>query len=181
MNHLEELVGEWYEFNGYFVRRNVLVGKRPGGGFEGELDVVAFHPKSRHLVHIEPSLDGDSWNRREERFRKKFALGREHIPKFFSGMNLPNEITQIALFVFASKSNVTTIGGGQVALASELYFEIVNGLKGKRIASQAVPEQFPLLRTIQYCCEYESVLFPRSSTQVRTEEMTRFVPESNGP
>jgi hypothetical protein len=26
-NHLEDLVAEWYEFRGYFVRRNVQVGK----------------------------------------------------------------------------------------------------------------------------------------------------------
>ena len=26
MNFLEELVAEWYEYQGYFVRRNVLVG-----------------------------------------------------------------------------------------------------------------------------------------------------------
>ena len=92
---------------------------------------------------------------------------------------MPEEITQIALFVFASKANVITIGGGQVALASELYFEIVNGLRGKRVSNQAVPEQFPLLRTIQYCCEYESILFPQSSDQVSIEVMTRFVQESN--
>ena len=26
-NYLEQLVAEWYEYQGYFVRRNVLVGK----------------------------------------------------------------------------------------------------------------------------------------------------------
>ena len=46
-NFLEELTAEWYEFNGYFVRRNVNVGKRPEGGYECELDVVAFHPMKR--------------------------------------------------------------------------------------------------------------------------------------
>src|SRR5690349_2182454 len=43
-NFLEQLVAEWYEFQGYFVRRNVRVGPRAGGGHAGELDVVAFHP-----------------------------------------------------------------------------------------------------------------------------------------
>ena len=28
MNHLEQLTAEWYEFRGYFVRRNVQVGRR---------------------------------------------------------------------------------------------------------------------------------------------------------
>ena len=46
MNHLEQLVGEWYEYNGYFVRRNVRVEKRLKGGFEGELDVLLFTQKA---------------------------------------------------------------------------------------------------------------------------------------
>ncbi len=36
-NFLEQLVAEWYEHQGYFVRRNVQVGKRTKGGYEGEL------------------------------------------------------------------------------------------------------------------------------------------------
>jgi hypothetical protein len=34
------------------VRRNVQVGKRPKGGYECELDIVAFHPEQRALVHL---------------------------------------------------------------------------------------------------------------------------------
>jgi hypothetical protein len=30
------------------------------GGYECELDVVAFDPKEKHLVHIEPSMVGGS-------------------------------------------------------------------------------------------------------------------------
>ena len=29
VNFLEQMVAEWYEFRGYFVRRNVRVGPRP--------------------------------------------------------------------------------------------------------------------------------------------------------
>ncbi|MCE5254186.1 MAG: hypothetical protein LLG45_08295 [Actinomycetia bacterium] len=66
-NHLESLVAERYEFNGYFVCRNVRVGRRPKGGYECELDVVAFNPEKGALVHIEPSLDADNWQERERR------------------------------------------------------------------------------------------------------------------
>lgn len=51
----EDLLAEWYEYRGFFVRRNVLVGKRPNGGYECELDVVAFHLTQKRLVHLEPS------------------------------------------------------------------------------------------------------------------------------
>ena len=41
-NYLEQMIAVWYEYRGFFVRRNVLVGKRPKGGYECELDVVAY-------------------------------------------------------------------------------------------------------------------------------------------
>ena len=83
VNFLEQLAAEWYEFNGYFVRRNVLVGRRERGGYECELDVVAFNPKERRLIQVEPSMDAHSWKKRESRFQKKFAAGRKHIPTLF--------------------------------------------------------------------------------------------------
>lgn len=157
MNHLEELVGEWLEYNGYFVRRNVLVGKRPNGGYECELDVVAFHPLQRRLVHVEPSLDAHAWEKREARFAKKFAAGKRHIPGMFEGLGLPTTIDQIALLVFASTTNRTTLGGGRVVHVSSLYREILTGIRDRRVESQAVPEQFPLIRTIQQCQQYGDV------------------------
>jgi hypothetical protein len=44
-NYLEQLLAEWYEFQGYFIRQNVYVGIANGRrGYECELDIVAFHP-----------------------------------------------------------------------------------------------------------------------------------------
>jgi Holliday junction resolvase-like predicted endonuclease len=60
-NFLEEIVAEWLEYKGYIVKRNERVGRRAAGGHEGELDVVGFNPKTKHLVHIETSTDADSW------------------------------------------------------------------------------------------------------------------------
>lgn len=159
MNFLEQLVSEWYEYEGYFVRRNVHVGKRPNGGWEGELDVVAFHPKQKLLVHIEPSMDSDSWTRREARFKKKFEAGRRYIPDLFEGIETPDRIEQIALFGLGSKANNPTLAGGKVMLIDELLQIITNKLKTKRVEKEAVPEQFPLLRTIQFMCQHGSKLF----------------------
>ena len=154
MNHLEQLVAEWYEFRGYFVRRNVQVGKRLKGGYECELDVFAFHPQEQRLVHIEPSMDAHTWAKREARFTKKFEAGRKYIPTLFSGIILPSEIEHIALLGFASNTTVKTLGAGRIMTTSELFREIVDGLSGRRIAKAAVPEQYPLLRTIQFACEH---------------------------
>jgi hypothetical protein len=34
MNHLEQLVYEYYDWKGYLVKNNILVGKRKEGGYE---------------------------------------------------------------------------------------------------------------------------------------------------
>ncbi len=155
VNHLEQLVCEWYELDGYFLRRNVLVGKRPNGGYECELDVVAFHPAKKRVVQIEPSGDADSWATRESRFEKKFAAGRRHIPSLFPGLDLPDTIEQIALLTLASKRTRDTIGGGKIVLVSEFVREIREALRARRFVSNAIGENMPLLRMIQMMNEYE--------------------------
>lgn len=158
-NFLEQLVTEWYEYRGYFVRRNVRVGQQQRGGFEAELDLVAFHPRTRHLVHVEPSMDAESWEKRERRFRKKFEAGRKHIPGLFPGLDLPQEIEQLAILAFASKANHPTLGGGRVLLVSDLMREIIEHLSDKKLASDAVPEHHALLRTLQFVIEYRRKVF----------------------
>jgi len=157
-NYLEQLVAEWYEYQGYFVRRNVSVGKRPRGGYECELDVVAFHPSDGHLVHIEPSMDTDSWETRERRYRKKFRAGRKHIRKLFDGFEVPEEIDQIALFVYASKKNRTQLGGGELRLMSEMMAEIMHVLRQKPLDTEAIPENFPILRSFQFVAYYRKAI-----------------------
>jgi hypothetical protein len=149
-NHLEDLVAEWYEWNGYFIRRNVQVGKRPKGGYECELDVVAFHPKHKRLVQIEPSLDGDSWAKRQERYTKKFDAGRRHIPNLFGGLDLPTDIEQIAIFLFAGKSPPPTIGGGKIVPFRTFMNDVLAAVRLRPLTSAMIPEQYGLLRTLQF-------------------------------
>ena len=158
-NFLEQLVAEWYEYRGYFVRRNVAVGKRRVGGYECELDVVAFNPASRHLAHVEPSTAAERWQTRERRFRRKFEAGRKYIPGLFPGFELPPEIDQIAVLAFASKVNHPTLGGAKVLLVSDLMREILEDLSDKKIAENAVPEHHALLRTLQFVVEYRKRVF----------------------
>jgi hypothetical protein len=153
-NHLEELVAEWYQLQGYFVRRNVQVGKRPKGGWECELDVVAFHPGLQKLVHVEPSLDGDRWDIREQRYSKKFEAGRRYIPALFEGLALPSEPEQIALFVYGGGTNRTTVGGGRVVFIMEFMREVLEKIRGRRVGSAAIPEEYLLLRTLQFAAQF---------------------------
>jgi hypothetical protein len=154
INFLEQLVAEWYEFNGYFVRRNVMVGRRPGGGWECELDVVALHPKKKRLVHIETSMDAASWGKRESRFKKKFDAGRRHIHPLFQGLDLPERIDQIAVLRIGSPKGRATIGSGRLQMVGELLDEIRKDLSSRLIAKAAVPEQYVILRALQFAANY---------------------------
>lgn len=150
MNHLEQLVAEWYEWRGFFVRRNVQVGKRLQGGYECELDVVAFCPRTDQLVHLEPSMDTHTWAVREERYQKKFDAGRKYIPTLFGGIALPARIDQVAVLGLASAANRTTLGGGRIQTTAQLLAEITKEIAPRTIQSAAIPEQYPLLRTVQF-------------------------------
>ncbi|WP_160079454.1 hypothetical protein [Pseudomonas sp. 8AS] len=154
MNHLEQLTAEWYEFRGYFVRRNVQVGRRLKGGYECELDVVAFCPNRQHLVHVEPSMDANTWAVREARYAKKFSAGKKYIRDVFKGIELPNHIEQIALLGFASNANVKELAGGKIVTSAQFLQEITSEIGGLKISSSAIPEQYPLLRTIQFAYQH---------------------------
>lgn len=153
-NHLESLVAEWYEFRGYFVRRNVQVGKRPKGGYECELDIVAFHPEQRSLVQLEPSLDSDSWSKREIRYKKKFEAGRKYIPSLFQAIPIPKHIDQIALFVYGGGEDRKHLAGGRVVFVRDFMADVYAGICHRKVNSAAIPEEFPLLRTLQFAAQY---------------------------
>lgn len=151
MNHLEELTTEWLTFNGYFTRTAVKVGKRANGGFSGELDVVGFNAETKHFVHVECSTDAWPWSKREEKFKKKLDSGREFAATLFGGLELPSKLDQVVLHGFAgSLEKHREIGGGRLIHSKELVAEILNSLP-RKLNKAAVPESFPLLRTIQLC------------------------------
>lgn len=151
-NFLESLVAEWYEFTGYFVRRNTRVGKRPKGGYESELDVVAFNPAKNHLVHVEVSSDAGSWTTRELRLMKKFECGRKYIPQLFVGIALP-EIEHIAIFSeVRGNQHPQTIANGKLLPMDEFLRKVREGLPSSY--QQVIHEQFVILRAVQLAKEY---------------------------
>lgn len=143
------------------------VGKRPKGGYECELDIVAFHPGKKHLVQIEPSMDAASWAERERRYKKKFEAGRKYIPELFKGLEIAASIEQIALLVFASEQNRETLAGGKLFVANELLADIFSDLKSRSIYSKTTSEQFPIRRALQFVAQYRKVvcdiLLPKGS------------------
>ncbi len=161
MNHLERLIYQYYEWQGYIVRANTLVGRRANGGYECELDIVAYHPGTEHLVHVEPSLDADSWEKREMRFLKKFQAGQKHVKTTVLPWleNSVHPIEQIAVLISSAK-NYPLIGGGKVVNLDEFIKEIKEKIISRgTMVKNAIPERFDLLRTIQLAlCGYYRVV-----------------------
>ncbi len=161
MNHLERLIYQYYEWQGYVVRSNVHVGKRPQGGYECELDICAYNPNTNHLIHLEPSLDADNWEKRERRFKKKFLAGTKYFKlsvfPWLAESQLP--IEQIAILI-ASPQNHPTVGGGRVVNLDSMVSEIKAKVLATGImAKNAIPERYDLLRTMQLllCGYYRTV------------------------
>ncbi|MBN3561289.1 hypothetical protein [Aliamphritea spongicola] len=150
MSHLENLIAEYYDWKGYLIKRNIKVGKLSHGGWEMELDVIAFDPHSGHLVHLEPSIDAHSWAKREERFSKKFGAAKKYIfSEIFTWLNPCTEIEQVAILISHPKDR-DELAGAKIISIDELVAEIRQKVIGCGIvAKNAIPEKYPLLRTLQ--------------------------------
>lgn len=160
MSHLESLIAEYLDWQGYIVKQNLKVGRLAHGGWAMELDVVAYHPHTRDLVHYEPSIDAHSWETRERRYKKKFAAGRTFIPKnVFSWLPKGTPIRQIAVFISHPKGR-DSLGGGRIISMDELMAEIRAAvIQQGMMSKQAIPENYPLLRILQLShCGYAKVV-----------------------
>lgn len=155
MYFLEQLLAEWYTYQGYFVRTNIKFGKRPSGGYEGEMDVVAFDPKTGTLFHIETSGDADSWRERRLKFQKKFKTAAEYYNSEFN-FKFRN-VRRIAVVGFSeSKSSIDLGNGIELVLIPEIVKQITEEMKKTRPTEKAIPEGYPLLRAIQFAVWYGS-------------------------
>lgn len=154
MNFLEQLVAEWYASQGYFVLTNVKFGKRNAGGWEGEMDVVAFQPADKMLIHLEVSTDADSWEERGKRFRKKFDSAQKHYKSTFP-FEFTDPVRKIAIVGQAkSKKEFRFLENVELWLVSETIARIAREMKEKDPVKNAIPEGYPLLRAIQFAVRW---------------------------
>lgn len=153
MNFLEQLVAEWYEYKGHYVRTNIKFGKRPRGGYEGEIDIAAFEPRERKIVHLEASMDALPWDKREKRFTKKFNDAAKHYNEIFDFDY--ERVEQIVIVGFGKAPNHDRFNGDiKVRRVPDLVEEIIAELKSKNPMQAVVPESYPLLRAMQFAAAY---------------------------
>ena len=152
-NFLEELVAEWYDFKGFFVKTNIPYGIGARGGIKGEIDILAYNPKDKCICHIEVSSDSDSWDNRIEKFKKRF----NHASAFYDKI-LPfnyEQVKKIAILSFGeplSKNRELFEQSTKARLITLTAFfrEIKSTLENIDPNKQAIPESYLLLRTIQF-------------------------------
>jgi len=155
MTFLEQLVAEWYEYEGYFVRSNVRARKRAKGGFDVEIDVLAYDLSNNTLLHVETSGGADSWAERKRRFlTKKFILTRKEYEAII-GCKV-NKIRKIAIVAYArsTKANLNWGQDIEVVLIPDFMKQIAEKLRSQHPMQQVVPEGFPILRAVQTVLAY---------------------------
>ncbi|MGP6239357.1 MULTISPECIES: hypothetical protein [Cuniculiplasmataceae] len=146
-NHLEELAKEYYEYKGYFVRPNVHVGKREDGGYNGEIDLLAYHPAKRELLHVECSMDSGNKSSEEEMAEKKFHMDIDDYKRI-----MPFDFNNIRKIYIIGQ----TKGQNEIKMPRDVEHisvgpfikEVYNDLPAD-IMNEIVPEVYPLLRSIQ--------------------------------
>ncbi|HVA63712.1 MAG TPA: hypothetical protein VNF74_08305 [Terriglobales bacterium] len=151
MTHLEALVHEFLDWQGYLVRANKKVGRLGHGGWEMELDLIGYHPKTRDILHYEPSIDALGWPKREARYRKKIEAARRYIfTEIFPWLaENPPMIRHIAVFI-SHPRNRHQLAGFEIISIDEMMAKIRERvMECGKMSKNAIPEQYPLLRTLQ--------------------------------
>ena len=112
MTFLEQSVAGWFSYKGFFVRTNIKFGRRPAGGYTGEIDVAAFDPKTGNLIHIETSTDADSWAERKRRFNRKFSDAERHYKDIFDFKF--RDVKRLAIVGFSRKLSAQVDFGNRI-------------------------------------------------------------------
>lgn len=155
MNFLEQLAAEWFEYSGYFVRTNVRARKRAKGGWDMELDVLAYDPSTNSLLHVEASGDAESWEERKARFlKKKFVLSKKEYEEIIGAP--VRTVSRIALVGWAKSPKSNLDWGSDIDVLTVPMFleQISDRLRNQSFMSESVPESYPILRTIQMVLNY---------------------------
>ena len=103
-------------------------------------------------MHVRASSDADSWVERKERFNRKFQKAQEYYPDLFQ-------------FDYACVERIAIVGGRIhppgisfegiiIKSVPEFVSEITAVLTERKVAKQAVPEHWSLLRAIQLASAY---------------------------
>ena len=155
MNFLEQLTAEWFTYKGYFVRTNIKLNKRSKGGWDNELDVLAYSAKASELIHIESTWDANTCAARKERFLKKKFVYSHAQYEGLVGAKI-SHLRKLALVGLGRSANSSLNWGDsiEVVLIPHFIAEISKELAAKDPLKDIVPEGYPRLRAMQFALRY---------------------------
>ena len=159
MNFLEQLAAEWFDYQGYFIRTNIKFGKLKKGGYQGEIDLIAYHPENNQLIHVETSTGGESFEKRKKIFLRKFDDASKHYEDILPFViDKKIEIKRRAIVGFAKKTRIPVDWPKDLKIkfisVPAFISKICKELTKKNPSREIVPESYPLLRTIQLTVHY---------------------------
>ena len=157
VNFREQLIAEWYELRGYFVRTNEKWPDGHGRRRSEDMDVLALCPTTRKLIHIETtSSEYKNW---VEKYRgRKFHSDDSFYMENFHA----DSVQRVAIVGSGAGPNdnaAKKLKDHNITLQSfgQLYEEIEEKIRDDwwPETKKAIPETLPILKGIQYALRYQ--------------------------
>ena len=135
------------------MHTNLKFGKLEKGGWAGEIDIAAFNPSTKELVHIEASTDAWTWKVRQARFAKKFDGATAHFKELFSFD--VTSVSRIAVVGLTQPPKTVSLGPGiEIWSILMLINLITSELVRRHPLRAAILENYPILRALQFGAHY---------------------------
>ena len=145
-NYLESLATELYRYNGYWVHSNVRPSQLGIADSKREFDVIALLPNAA-LVHVEASSEYFSQSAESECLKKFAGLDEPVLRRLFPGVEIPAKRLKISLWEDGPRE-IANPGAFEVLLLRN-FISIIHQSLPVDYRTRSVPQEFPILRTIQ--------------------------------
>jgi len=119
------------------------------------MDIVAFHPERQELVHVEASMDADSWRERFARLKKKFRAAERHYSELFPFEH--ERVKKVAILGLTETHRADVpVDGVEIVPIPRFIRQLTDDLRHRNFLKEAVPEELPRLRAIQMAVYWSS-------------------------
>jgi Holliday junction resolvase-like predicted endonuclease len=142
-NFLEELAAEYYEFNGYWIKKNTRYERE-------EFDVFAM--KKDEFIHVECDGSSDTVEVIRKRLLGKFKRANKHYEQLF-GLKDVQKVKKIAIVGRTNKE--FKIGSGITRKSIPEFVTETIDFVAKQ--PKTVPEQYGFLRMLQFEMQYRNL------------------------
>lgn len=149
---LLQLACEYYQFMGFFIRRNLKFGEFKLSENSGEIELLAYNYKENILFHFETAQEVGTWDNKIAKLTKKFNEAELYYSDYVNTTDIQIQ-------------RVSVIGTGEGSIENIKQFEkktrskllnIKEFLKHIKVEvmkhdpyKELMPEGYPLLRAIQ--------------------------------